>query len=42
MAAGMADSSAPPAGQVMFTDWVAEHGTTLGRAYANELDLHFR
>lgn len=42
MAAGLADSSAPPAGQVMFTDWVAEHGETLGRAYANELDLHFR
>ena len=42
MAAGLADSSAPPAGQVMFTDWVAEHGKTLGHAYANELDLHFR
>jgi uncharacterized protein YbjT (DUF2867 family) len=42
MAAGLADSTAPSAGRVVFTDWVAEHGQTLGRTYANELDLHFR
>jgi nucleoside-diphosphate-sugar epimerase len=42
MADGLADSQAPPAGQTVFTDWVAEHGRELGREYANELDRHFR
>lgn len=42
MAGGLADSDGPPAGRVVFTDWVAEHGADLGRRYLNELDLHFR
>lgn len=42
MADGLADSDAPTTGQVVFTDWVAEHGHQLGRRYANELDRHFR
>lgn len=42
MAAGLADSDAPSTGRVVFTDWVAEHGSELGRSYSNELDLHFR
>jgi uncharacterized protein YbjT (DUF2867 family) len=42
MADGLADSAAPPAGEIMFTDWVAEHGGELGRGYANEIDRHFR
>jgi uncharacterized protein YbjT (DUF2867 family) len=42
MAAGLADSSAPSAGQVIFTDWVAAHGPALGRRYASELNRHFR
>jgi NADH dehydrogenase len=42
MAAGLADSTAPAAGQVVFTDWVASHGTVLGRHYASELNRHFR
>jgi uncharacterized protein YbjT (DUF2867 family) len=42
MAAGRADSAAPAAGEVNFTDWVHEHGDKLGRSYANELDRHFR
>ncbi len=42
MTDGLADSSAPAAGRVVFTDWVAEHGRELGRRYANELDRHFR
>jgi nucleoside-diphosphate-sugar epimerase len=42
MADGLADSAAPSTGEIVFTDWVAEHGTELGRAYANELDRHFR
>jgi uncharacterized protein YbjT (DUF2867 family) len=42
MAAGLADSTAPPVGQVVFTDWVASHGAMLGRHYASELNRHFR
>jgi uncharacterized protein YbjT (DUF2867 family) len=42
MADGLADSGAPSTGETAFTDWVAKHGTDLGRTYANELDLHFR
>jgi uncharacterized protein YbjT (DUF2867 family) len=42
MAAGLADSAAASSGEIAFTDWVAEHGTELGRSYANELDRHFR
>jgi uncharacterized protein YbjT (DUF2867 family) len=42
MADGLADSDAPSAGEIAFTDWVALHGAELGRRYANELDLHFR
>jgi nucleoside-diphosphate-sugar epimerase len=42
MAAGLADSDAPATGQVVFTDWLDEHGAELGRRYASELDRHFR
>ncbi len=42
MADGLADSDAPATGQVVFSDWVREHGAELGRRYANELDRHFR
>lgn len=42
MAAGLADSAAPATGQTVLTDWIAEHGPDLGRAYASELDRHFR
>jgi uncharacterized protein YbjT (DUF2867 family) len=42
MADGLADSSAPATGRIAFTDWVAQHGTELGRRYANEIDRHFR
>lgn len=42
MAAGRADSAGPATGQVVFTEWVHEHGGELGRTYANELDRHFR
>jgi uncharacterized protein YbjT (DUF2867 family) len=42
LADGLADSDAPPSGEIAFTDWVARHGVELGRSYANELDLHFR
>jgi len=42
MAAGLADSAAPPTGQVKLTDWIAEHGDSLGRTYANEINRHYR
>jgi uncharacterized protein YbjT (DUF2867 family) len=42
MADGLADSAAASSGEIAFTDWVAGHGTELGRSYANELDRHFR
>jgi nucleoside-diphosphate-sugar epimerase len=42
MSDGLADSGAPTAGPTSFTEWVAAHGHELGRAYANELDRHFR
>jgi nucleoside-diphosphate-sugar epimerase len=42
MADGLADSAAPATGEIVFTDWVAEHGTELGRTYASELERHFR
>jgi uncharacterized protein YbjT (DUF2867 family) len=42
MADGLADSAGPATGETVFTEWVAAHGAELGRAYANELDRHFR
>ncbi len=42
MAAGRADSAAPATGTTVLTAWIAAHGDTLGRRYANELDRHFR
>jgi uncharacterized protein YbjT (DUF2867 family) len=42
MADGLADSAGPPTGEIAITDWVAAHGRELGRAYASELDRHFR
>jgi uncharacterized protein YbjT (DUF2867 family) len=42
MAAGRADSAQLEAGEIVFTDWVRQHGGELGRSYANELDRHFR
>jgi NADH dehydrogenase len=42
MAAGLADSSGPATGQISLTDWIAKHGDSLGRAYANELVRHYR
>src|SRR5262249_59784531 len=42
MADGLADSGAPATGRTSLTDWVAEHGDSLGRGYASELDRHYR
>ncbi len=42
MAEGLADSAAPATGNVSLTEWLDEYGSSLGRDYRNELDLHFR
>lgn len=42
MAAGLADSSEPATGEIKVTDWIAGHGGTLGRTYANELERHYK
>jgi NADH dehydrogenase len=42
MAAGLADSTAPAAGETSLTEWIAAHGDSLGRSYANELTRHYR
>ena len=35
-------SSAPPAGTMRLGDFLSEHGDTVGRQWASELDRHFR
>jgi NADH dehydrogenase len=42
MADGLADSTAPATGEVSVIDWIAKHGDSLGRTYANELTRHYR
>jgi nucleoside-diphosphate-sugar epimerase len=42
LTSGLLASRQPPLGQVSFIEWLRENGPTLGRAYANELDRHFR
>jgi NADH dehydrogenase len=42
MAAGLADVEGPATGNTKMSEWLAEHGPTLGLTYFNELDLHFR
>jgi NADH dehydrogenase len=42
LTAGLLVSHQPPLGSVSFLEWLKENGSTLGRAYANELDRHFR
>jgi uncharacterized protein YbjT (DUF2867 family) len=42
LTAGLLVSHQPALGQISFIDWVNENRSTLGRAYANELNRHFR
>jgi uncharacterized protein YbjT (DUF2867 family) len=42
LTSGLLVSHQPPLGRISFIEWLAEHGATLGRSYANELDRHFR
>jgi uncharacterized protein YbjT (DUF2867 family) len=39
--AGLLVSHEPPLGQIAFSRWLDEHATSVGRAYANELQRHF-
>ncbi len=42
MADGLADVDGASTAPTAITDWLTEHGPTLGVHYANELDRHFR
>jgi NADH dehydrogenase len=42
MADNLADTSGPATGDTALSAWLAAHGASLGRHYANELDRHFR
>jgi uncharacterized protein YbjT (DUF2867 family) len=42
MAANLADTTGPPPGHTSLSAWIAENAPSLGIAYANELDRHFR
>ena len=39
---GLADTDGPATGTSSVLAWIAEHGDSLGRTYANELERHFR
>jgi nucleoside-diphosphate-sugar epimerase len=42
MSAGFADVTSESTGDISVLEWIRDHGDTLGRRYANELDRHFR
>jgi hypothetical protein len=42
LTSGLLVSHEPALGRVSFIEWLKENGSTLGRAYSNELDRHFR
>jgi nucleoside-diphosphate-sugar epimerase len=42
MADGLADTDGPSTAATALSDWLAEHGGTLGSQYANELERHFK
>jgi hypothetical protein len=42
LTAGLRVSHQPALGRVLLFEWLKENASTLGRAYANELDRHFR
>jgi uncharacterized protein YbjT (DUF2867 family) len=41
LTSGLLVSAQEPRGRIRFSDWLAEHGASLGRAYAHELRRHF-
>jgi uncharacterized protein YbjT (DUF2867 family) len=42
LTSGLLVSHQPPLGHISFVEWLSENGSTLGAAYASELDRHFR
>lgn len=40
--AGLLTSEQAPNGTARFSDWLAQHRTEIGRAYASELRRHFK
>ena len=42
LTSGLLASDQPALGRISFLEWLNESGPTLGRAYANEMDRHFR
>ncbi len=38
---GLLVSHDTPLGQIAFSDWLAEHSSSIGSVYANELQRHF-
>jgi uncharacterized protein YbjT (DUF2867 family) len=41
LTSGLLVSHHPPRGEIRFSQWVADHGNSIGRSYANELQRHF-
>jgi len=41
LTAGLLVSHDPPLGRLGFTDWLRDHGDSIGHSYANELRRHF-
>ena len=41
MSGGLADTEGPATGTTALSEWLADHGSTLGLSYANEIDRHF-
>jgi NADH dehydrogenase len=41
MADGLADTEGPATGPTALSEWLVNHGPTLGLTYANELKRHF-
>jgi nucleoside-diphosphate-sugar epimerase len=41
LTAGLLVSHDPPLAQIAFSDWLAENSSSIGNAYANELQRHF-
>jgi nucleoside-diphosphate-sugar epimerase len=41
LTAGLLISHDPPLGRIAFSDWLAEHSSSIGSSYANELQRHF-
>jgi NADH dehydrogenase len=42
MADGLADTDGPATGTRKISEWIGDHGDTLGRRYANEIERHYR